>query len=142
MGVGRWSDRELILASADQELVVYDVTRRAATRRFAAAVWPSRRFVFGECTPVLSGDGWVGTPNLLTRTLNVYDQWGTSLGTLRLEPAGHRGFFSVGAIGRHIAMGSFQYLQTARLKIDPSCAPAAAGLGPLTTVHQYDSHGR
>ena len=125
MGLGRWSDHELLLASADQELVVWDVTRRAVTGRFAAAVWPLRRFSFGECAPVLSGDGWVGTANLFARTLNVYDRNGTALGTVRLEP----GFFSVGASGLHVAMGSWEYLLTARLHIDPRCVPAPLGPG-------------
>ena len=55
IGITRGRTGELILASADQTVVVPDVGARRVIARFPATVWPSRRVETDECSPLAAG---------------------------------------------------------------------------------------
>src|SRR5262249_39279660 len=75
----------VILASAAQEIVVFDPQRGEIVRRFPAVVPPSRRAVTNECTPLLSGGGMIATVNTLESTVTLYSDDGRLLGTRDLH---------------------------------------------------------
>ena len=79
-GAGR-----LVLGSADQWLHVFDVATHREIVRFPAPVPPSVRVSFGECTPIVTGDGWIATFDHLRSRLAVYDQQGLPLQVVRLD---------------------------------------------------------
>jgi hypothetical protein len=133
---GRWAGitsgthGELVLATADQQLVVYDVRTRTELRRFPATVWPSRSSTSGECSPVLAGDGWYATFSNLTSVLSVYDGEGRLVGHRRLDRLlglGNHGIMAVGA-GDGVALGVAHDVRvsTLRLSIPPECADGVA----------------
>ena len=61
MGITRGPEGELILAAADQTVVVLDVDARREIARFPATVSPARRFDTDECSVVAAGRGWIAT---------------------------------------------------------------------------------
>jgi len=75
----------LVLASGDQQIVVFDPARRRELARFPARVAPSVRQMLDECTPIAVGSNWIATADLRTSVLSVYDQDGQDLGTRRLD---------------------------------------------------------
>ena len=85
IGIAAHHSRTVILAAADQTLTVLNTADLAARRTFAAAVPPSRRFHFGECTRIVAGHGWIATFNHLLGRLLVYDPKGTLLASLALD---------------------------------------------------------
>jgi hypothetical protein len=123
--VGTDGHGRLVLASAGQWLGVYDLGQRVEVERFAAAVWPSLRFLTGECAPVLVGDGWYGTFNNLTSVLTVYDTQGNELGARRLDrflgPSAP--ISAIAAQGRHVAVGVGWdgVIKTIELKLGAEC---------------------
>lgn len=132
VGVARGERDEVVLAAADQWLVIYDLEARAEVRRFPAAVWPAGLLMAGECTPVLAGRRWYGTLSTLTSVLSVYDGDGRFLGHRRLDRflalrndhvsaiAATRGGFTVG-------VGHGNTLEVLELSFGPRCTngPAA-----------------
>jgi hypothetical protein len=122
IGIARGSEHELVLASADQEIRVIDVASGVETLRFPAAVWPSRRLIFGECSPIVTGDGWLGSWNHLVGSLNVYSRDGADLGVVALVPPGTQGAVSAGGAGAWVAAGTWGQLSTGRLRVLPDCA--------------------
>ena len=127
MGVERWSDHEIVLASADQEMHVVDVSTGAVPLRFPATIWPSLRFNFGECALLARGDGWIGSLNPMVGSLSVYSSSGASLGTVQLVPRQSYDMLSLGAAGEWIATGTWGQIRTARLRVKPGCEPDEAG---------------
>jgi hypothetical protein len=132
---GRWTgiasdgpDR-IVLASADQQLVVFDVAARREVRRFPAVVSPSRRAVVGECALIAAGSEWYATANPLTGQLTAYDRDGHRLGSTdatKLRPS--LGSVSViAASGPHLAIAQGGIVTTARVNVARDC------LGPATT---------
>ena len=85
IGIARGPRDELILASADQWIHVFDVASGTALRQFRAIVWPSLRASFGECAPVLAGADWYATFDHLRSRLTFYGLDGTPLASLSLD---------------------------------------------------------
>jgi hypothetical protein len=108
IGIGRGPRGELILASADQRIHVFDVARRKALRHFPAAVWPSLRLSFGECASVIAGADWVATFNHLLSRVTFYDLGGKEIAFLSLDSllglSTHR-ISSIGAQGTRLGIG-------------------------------------
>ncbi|TMB23509.1 MAG: glycosyltransferase family 39 protein [Deltaproteobacteria bacterium] len=128
-GIGRTPDGDVLLASAEQALVVLDVARHAERARFSALVGPSRRVTTGECTPVLAGDGWYATFNNLTSALSVYDTAGRPLGTARLDRVlglGANTITAVGAAGNRVGVGYATNVDTLELEVHPGCTVPAS----------------
>jgi len=123
-GVARGPGDELVLADGHQWLVTYDVERGTETRRFPAAVWPSRRVTTGECAPVLVGNGWYGTFSNLTSLLSVCDRDGRLVGHRRLDRLlglGDNRITAVGAGGRRLGVGYGADLFTFEVDFGPEC---------------------
>jgi len=133
---GRWTgiandgpDR-IVLASADQQLVVFDLAARREVRRFPAVVSPSRRVGVGECSLVAAGSEWYATANPLTGQLTAYDRDGHRLGSVdatRLHPT--LGPLSVlAASGPYLGIAQGGLVTTVRIDVAQDClGPAAAG---------------
>ena len=126
-GAGTDGHGRLVLASADQWLVVYDLEERVDVKRFSADVWPSLRVTTGECAPVLVGDGWYGTFNNLTSVLTVYDAEGTELGARDLNRflgLGSNRITALGAQGQHVAVGTRDddTVRTIEVKLGTPCS--------------------
>jgi len=111
-GIARGPDDELVLASAEQEIRVFDVRRGTEIRRFPAHVWPSRRVDFLECSPIVAGDGWFGSYDHFSGTLNVYDHVGAELATVPLDA---RGSLAIAASGSYIGVGFSGAIRTRQL---------------------------
>jgi 4-amino-4-deoxy-L-arabinose transferase-like glycosyltransferase len=132
---GRWAGitagphGELVLATGDQQLVVYDLSTRTEVRRFAALVSPSRRATTAECSSVLAGDGWYATFGNLTSVLSVYDGDGRFVGHRRLDRLlglGAHGIMAVGANGGAALGVAHDFrVSTLRLNVPAECAGAA-----------------
>ncbi len=123
-GITRAPGGDVVLASADQSLVVLDVARQTERQRFPALVGPSRRVTTGECTPVLAGDGWYATFNNVLSTLSFYDAAGRPLGTAALDRAvGLPGnaIVSVAAAGDRIGVAHPGSVDTLAVEIRPGC---------------------
>ena len=119
------SDR-LVLASADQFMLLLDPATGREIARFPALVPPSRRLEMGECTPVVAAPGWIATLDHLTNTLIVYDDGGRARGTIdlaRLLPVTTQGMAAVAAHGEYVGFGSGfdQRIFTVRVRVAPEC---------------------
>ena len=125
-GAGTDGQGQLVLASADQRLGVYDLRQRVEAKRFSAEVSPSLRVNTGECEPVLVGDGWYGTFNNLTSVLTVYDTEGNELGARDLNrflQLGSNRITAIAAQGRHVAVGTGydDAVRTIEVKLGAEC---------------------
>ncbi|MGH9391748.1 MAG: hypothetical protein ACRD1Z_19275, partial [Vicinamibacteria bacterium] len=85
IGIARGPRDELVLASADQRIHVFDLESEKTLRQFPATVWPSLRVAFGECASLLAGGDWYATFNHLLSRLTFYDLDGTQLTTFPLD---------------------------------------------------------
>src|SRR5262249_28238036 len=119
IGIERWSDHEIVLASADQEMHVVDVSTGAEPLRFPAIVWFSMRFRFGGCAMLGGGDGWIGSVNPVGGSLSLYSSSGAPLGTVQIVPRQSYDMLSLGAAGEWIATGTWGQIRTARLQVTP-----------------------
>jgi hypothetical protein len=130
---GRWTgiaidgpDR-VVLAAADQQLVVFDVAALREVARFPAVVSPSRRAVVGECSLVAAGREWYATANPLTSRLTVYDRGGRRLGSVdaaKLRPT-LGPVSAIAASGSYLGIAQGGVVTTVRIDVAPSCIPTA-----------------
>ena len=129
VGIASLGSDLLLLASADQSLHVVRPLDGRELLSFPALVPPSRRLHFGECTPVLSGDGWLATFDSLRSILSVYDERGAPLGSIRLDRllglGGHY-IHAIGAAGHYLGVGYGDRVATLEVSVAPGCA----GAGP------------
>jgi hypothetical protein len=128
IGIAAGPADELILASADQTMLVFDAGAAVERARFAARVPPTVRDSVDECTPLVAGDGWIGVANLRSTVLSLYTLAGDDLGTQRLDdPLQGRvwsGVATIGASGRYLAV-SADGIRTFEVRVDPACGAAA-----------------
>src|SRR5262245_58122630 len=127
MGITRGPDGELILASADQTIVVLDVGARREVARFPAAVSPSRIVDTDECSQLAAGRGWIATLDNLDSVLSLYDPQGRPLGTRRLDTVAMTfapRISGLGAAGRYLGVGTETQVKSFEVTIDHSCSPA------------------
>jgi len=124
IGIAKGPAGELVLASAEQEILVWDPARRTAVARFPARVAPSVRDTVDECTPLAAGADWIGVANLRTSVLSAYDWSGRDLGTVRLGVVlpGNRGLSTIGGAGRYLGVASGTFVRTFEVSVDPACA--------------------
>jgi hypothetical protein len=132
---GRWSgiandgpDR-IVLASGDQQLVVFDVRTRHEVRRFPAVVSPSRRATVGECSLLAAGTEWYATANPMTSRLTAYDREGRRLGSLdaaKLRPS-LGPLSAITASGPYLAIVQGGRVATTRLRVAPECVAPPKG---------------
>jgi hypothetical protein len=126
MGITRGPDGELVLAAADQSLVVLDVEARREIARFPGTVSPSRRVDTDECALVAAGRGWIATLDSLS-VLSIYDPQGRPLGTRRLDVAAAVSsprITGIGAAERYLGVGAGTQVKSLEVTIDPSCRAA------------------
>jgi hypothetical protein len=124
IGIAAGPANELVLASADQEILVYDLARKVEIARFPARVASAVRETIDECTPLAVGAGWIGIANLRTSVLSVYDRNGRDLGTARLDvhvPVS-RGLSTIGGAGHYLGVASGSIVRTFEVRVDPACA--------------------
>jgi len=85
IGVSVTEGGELLLASADQSMTLYDAVHRRELLHFPAEIWPSVRLNFGECAIIMSGTNWYAALNPLASRLSFYSASGASLGAIDLR---------------------------------------------------------
>lgn len=124
IGIASGRPGEIVLASADQEMLIYDLASESAIARFPARVSPSVRDAVDECTPLAIGDDWIGIANLRTSVLSMYDRSGHDLGTMRLDVVvpGPRGLSTIGGAGHYLGVSSGTTVRTFELHVDAQCA--------------------
>jgi hypothetical protein len=126
MGVTSDGHDELVLAAADQQIVVVDVPTRTERFRFPAAVTPSRMDnQFGECTQLIRGRGWIGVFQAARNRLDVYADPGRRLGSLAFDRLGLPWVWAVAGSEAFLATGQASQVVTT-LELDFS----RCGTGP------------
>jgi hypothetical protein len=128
-GIASYGSRQLVLGSADQWLHVFDAFTHREVLRFPAAVPPSVRVSFGECTPIVTGEGWIATFDHLRSRLAVYDPRGLPLRVVRLDELlglPTHGISALEGTGSDLAIatGSTYTVWTVRLRM-AECSAAA-----------------
>jgi hypothetical protein len=129
---GKWigvttdaADR-LVLASGDQQIVVWDPVARTEVVRFLARVGPSVRWRTDECTPIAAGTDWIATVDLRTAVVSVYDRSGHDLGTRRLDylTRGTSPITTIAGAGRWLGVAFGALVRTFDVRIAPECVAA------------------
>ena len=112
----------LILASANQAILVFDPAHGTEVTRFPARVAPAVREFRDECSPIAAGADWIATVGLRSTVLSVYDSAGRDLGTRRLDRlVGPRSLSTIGGAGRWLAVGVETSVRTFELRKDARC---------------------
>ncbi len=128
IGIGAGPSGEIVLASATQEMLVFDPVQKTVRARFPARVPPAVRDTTDECTPVAVGAGWIGIANLRTTVLSLYAFDGRDLGMQRLDRLLSAGSWitTIGGGGRYLGVPSSTGVRTFEVKLDPTCGTTAA----------------
>jgi hypothetical protein len=123
MGITEGAGGAVVLASAMQELVVFDPAQRVVVSRFPARVSPSLRDMTDECVPIAVGAEWFATANLRSGVLSVYDRNGRDLGTRRMDEAMRvdSPLTSIAGAGRYLGVAAGTVVHTFEVHVDPSC---------------------
>jgi hypothetical protein len=122
IGVAAAPSGELVLASADQAIVIFDPARRTTVARFPARVPPTVRDLVDECTPVAVGADWIGIANLRTTVLSLYSWTGRDLGTRRLDTLARASVLgTIGGAGHHLGASWGASVHTFAVRVDPTC---------------------
>jgi hypothetical protein len=131
IGVAAGPSGQLVLASATQEILLFDPARPAVIARFPARVPPTVRVGVDECTPIAVGSGWIAVANLRTAVMAAYSFSGRALGAQRLDrlDAG-RWPSTIGGAGRYLGVASEAGVRTFEVTLDPACAVDAAPSQP------------
>jgi hypothetical protein len=125
MGLTAGSDDELVLAAANQQIVILDVARRKPIHRFPALVTPPRRAMTDECAMLAAGTGWIATLSEPTGALQFLDRRGQRLGALRLDAAlglADDRITAMAASGRYLGLGVGGDVRTVEVIVDQDCA--------------------
>ena len=128
VGITPLGDDRVVLATADQHLHVVDPATRQIERSFPAMVVPSRRFHFGECAVLVSGDGWIASVDQMRGLLFFYDLDGTPLGRVPLAPSIPGGpvvVYTVRGAGDYLGVGYGTTVLTLRVVRNAACSRAA-----------------
>jgi hypothetical protein len=126
-GIAPDGDDCVVLAAADQQLVVLDATTGGEVLRFPAVVSPSRRALVGECALVAASSEWYATGNAITSWVTLYDRGGRELGAVdaaSLHPT-MGSLSAIAASGPYLAIAQGGGVTTARVRIAPECRPAS-----------------
>ena len=128
IGISEGAGGAVVLASATQELVVFDPAQRVVVSRLRARVSPSLRDTTDECVPIAVGADWFATANLRSGVLNVYDRSGRDLGTRRLNEAMNVEWplTSIAGAGRYLGVAAGTVVRTFEVRVDPSCRSPTA----------------
>jgi hypothetical protein len=123
IGITEGARGAVVLASATQELVVFDPVRQVVVSQFPARVSPSLRDTTDECAPIAVGADWFAIANLRSAVLSVYDRSGRDLGTLRLDEAMHveSPLTALAGAGRYLGVAAGTVIHTFEVRVDPSC---------------------
>ncbi|HXJ33344.1 MAG TPA: hypothetical protein VMS22_04825 [Candidatus Eisenbacteria bacterium] len=126
MGIARGPRGEVVLAGAEQQILVFDPATQREVVRFDARVPPTVRETTDECTPIAAGSTWIATVNLRTGVASFYDYAGGSLGTRRVDRMGTSELLltTIGGAGRYLAVAAGGLVRTFEVVVDPSCAAA------------------
>jgi len=134
MGVTSDGRDELVLAAADQQIVVLDVSTRTERFRFPAPVTPSRAdYEFGYCSQIVRGRGWVGVFHASRNRLDVYQDPGRGVGTLNLDQLGLPSVWALAGTDAFLAAGQASQVVTTleldfrRCGVEPGEARAGRG---------------
>jgi hypothetical protein len=128
IGVTTDAADRLVLASGDQQIVVWDPATRTEIVRFPARVGPSVRLRTDECTPIAAGTDWIATADLRTSVVSVYDRSGRDLGTRRLGymTLGNSPITTIAGAGRWLGVAFGGMVRTFDVRIAPDCVAANA----------------
>jgi hypothetical protein len=121
---------EIVLAAAEQEVVVLDWEHERIRARFPARVLPNRLIHFGECAQVLRGRNWIGVFDQPANSLDFYSDEGRALGTWDLTAMGFPWVQAVAAHDDLLALGQATLSLTV-LKVDASRCAEEGGDAPL-----------
>ncbi|MGH7895452.1 MAG: hypothetical protein ACREQL_12345, partial [Candidatus Binatia bacterium] len=129
IGIAGGPNGEVVLASANQAIVIFDPMARREIARFEARVSPSVRSMADECSPIAAGIDWISTVNLGTTVASFYDRAGHALGTVRLDrrvnlPGTPLTAFAGAGHYLGFAMNTL-VVQTFAVTVDPSCVGVA-----------------
>jgi hypothetical protein len=128
VGLARGIGEELVLASADQAILLFDPKTGTVVRRFPARVSPTVRAMTDECSQLAVGDGWIATVNLRIAVASFYDRTGRALGTKRLDWSMRTGatFGAIAGAGHYLgAATAAGTVRTFEVAIDPTCGTAS-----------------
>jgi hypothetical protein len=128
IGIAAGPSDELVLASAEQSILIFDPGGGEVIRSFPGRVPPTVREWGDECTPVVVGTDWIGIANLRTTLLSLYTLTGRDLGTQRLDRvvSPGMGISTIGGAGRYLAIPSTGSVRTFEVRMDPACTTTAA----------------
>jgi hypothetical protein len=132
IGIARDRAGRLVLGAADQTVHVYDLAIRREVARFPATVPPSVRVLFGECTPIVTGDDWIATFDHLRSRLWVYDARGVPLRVLRLDQLLElptHGISALDGLGSDLAVATGSAHQIWKLRVQTAGCSPIAGIG-------------
>jgi hypothetical protein len=127
IGIAHLGD-DLVVATADQRLLVFDAHGQGQRRSFPATIVPARRFHYGECAMLASGRDWIASLDSLRGFLNVYDASGAPLGRVSLAQAVGTtpgAVHTIRGAGDYLGVGHDTAITTLRVLRDAACATAA-----------------
>jgi hypothetical protein len=118
--------KQLLLVSADQMAVVFDLRDSRRVRRFPVRAIPAVRVTVNECAPVVAGADWMATANLRTGVVSFYDHSGRDLGPIRVNRLMQTPstLMALGGAGRYLAAAAGGIAQVWEVGIDGGCATA------------------
>jgi hypothetical protein len=123
IGVTTDAAGQLVLASGDQQIVVWDPETRTEIVRFPARVGPSVRWRTDECTPIAAGEDWIATLDLRTTVVSLYDRNGRDLGARRLSRMpGSPPITTIAGAGRWLGVAFGPMVRSFDVRIEPDCA--------------------
>ncbi len=137
MGITADPSGNLVLASGDQWIVVFDPEQQREVARFPARVSPAVRETTDECAPVAVGADWIATLDRRTTVLSVYDRAGRDLGTRRLDRIIRQPyeFVTIAGAGHYLGVGVGHAVRTIELRIAPACAATDRAGSARPTEH-------
>ncbi len=131
IGISRGPHGEVILASADQTITLFDPETGKETARFPAMVSQSVRTTTDECAGIAAGSDWIATLNFATGVLSVYDMSGHPLGMTRLDllMAVKYPLSAVVGAGHYLGVAANSSVRTFEVSLDPQCIAALGAPG-------------
>lgn len=118
MGIASDQRSQLLLASAEQELVALDAGTGTETFRLRAPITSTERMEeAGQCIQLVRGGGWFGVFDGLRNRLHLYKDPGVPLGALELTALGFPGVRALAARGAFLALATPDRVTTVQLDL-------------------------
>jgi hypothetical protein len=125
IGITTDDAHRLVLASGDQQIVVWDPATRTEVARFPARIGPSVRIRTDECTPIAAGADWIATADLATTIVSLYDRTGRDLGRRHLGyvTPSRSPISAIAGAGQWLGVAFGATVRTYDVRIAPDCVP-------------------